>query len=202
MIKNYLDFINEEWFFNKEKKGIEVPELESLDDLEKYDSQKVKNRPLSEGEKKLVNDYISKFEKVFLMSDELIRELLLDIDLIVYGTNIQIRKVISRGTTDITQGTEFSARDEIKDLLSLINLKRWYDEFTNIPIYPTHIIDITKKSDGKKLEFDNKSIHGHLKEILKDTFKSYCKCNIDLRGKGGPFHIGFKIAYPKATIQI
>ena len=104
MIKNYLDFINEEWFFNKEKKEIEVPELESLDDLEKYDSQKVKNRPLSEGEKKLVNDYISKFEKGFLMSDELIRELLLDIDLIVYGSNIQIRKVISRGTTDILKG--------------------------------------------------------------------------------------------------
>ena len=73
---------------------IDVPEFSSIEEIDGLLSYKVNNREFTPSEEKLVDDYISQFESVFLLEDETIKDILLDIDLIVPDIKMEIKKVI------------------------------------------------------------------------------------------------------------
>lgn len=192
-ILTYTNFINES--------KIDVPEFFSFDELEELTSYKVNNREFTNNEKELVNDYISQFEEAFLMDDETIKDVLLDIDLIVPDIKMKIKKVIiipesGSGKPTIT---EFEARNEIKDISSFLYLKRWYDKFLDIEVEPFHGIIISKSDDSGRKPFDNESIYQFIDEI-KETFSSMVDCKVEI-DKGGAYSMSLKVIYPKTIIK-
>lgn len=195
MIKDFTEFINEEWWFNKPE--VDSPEFKSLDDLDSL--HKSKNRSLTNNELKLVDEYISKFEKAFLINDELINDTILNF--IKADIDVKIEKTIK------TQGhfTDFNARNEIKDLKSLLSLKRWYDEFIGSPIIPTHVITINNKD---KTKYKAEEILYKSLEKIKEKFEKQCDCEVKIK-KDSHVHLHgisnyilhLTIEYPKTIIE-
>jgi hypothetical protein len=192
-ISRYNNFITES--------KIDVPEFSSIEEIDGLSSYKVNNREFTPSEKKLVDDYISQFESVFLLDDETIKDILLDIDLIVPDIKMEINKVIviPESESEKSTITEFEARNEIKDLNSLLYLKRWYDKFLTSEIEPFHSIIIQKSEEGGRKPFDNEAIYQFIDEI-KETFSSMVNCKVEL-DKGGSYSMSLKLIYPKTIIK-
>lgn len=194
IIKKYLEF-NESI-----KVKEELPEIPSLDSpIFNKLTYNGTNRELTDNELKLVDEYVSNFEKVFLLNEEDIRNILLDLDLINNTTrnlNIKIERFL---VTDDNQGTSFEGRKEITNTDSFISLKRWYDRYTNKPISPIDLITIANKLDDKSITFDNIEVYKYI-EMIKGTIEDMCDCKVELE-KGGPYQVQFRIKYPKTTIK-
>ena len=76
MIKKYIQFINE---------NRDLPELNSFDEIDEILDRSgfdYNSRPLTDNEKKLLDEYCKRFENKFLLTHEQINEVLLDLDLI------------------------------------------------------------------------------------------------------------------------
>ena len=188
------------WKSFNESVNDEIPEITSLDSpiFDTITFNKI-SRELTDNELKLVDEYVSKFEKVFLLNEEDIKNILLDLDLINNTTrnlNIKIERFL---VTDDKQGTSFDGRNEIINTNSFISLKRWYDRYINKPTSPIDIITISNKLDDKSLTFDNIEVYKYI-EMIKGTIEDMCDCKVELE-KGGPYQIQFRIKYPKTIIK-
>jgi hypothetical protein len=206
IIKNYKSFnVNESSKFNK---TVDVPEISSIDDdIFNYSTFDVNNRELTDKESKILNEYISKFEKVFTINKDVLNDILLDIDLINNTTrnlNIDIISALDPLSLDF-RGCDFDAVNEIIDIKSFISLKRFYDKYTNIEINPVHYITISNDREKTDyLQFDNEAVYEYLK-MIKDTIKDYCKskngkCKVEI-DKGGPYQVSVKVIYEKCIIK-
>jgi hypothetical protein len=174
----------------------EIPEITSLDSniFDTITFNKI-NRELTDNELKLVDEYASKFEKAFLLTEEDIRNVLLDIDLIDSSLKVKIRRFL---TLDKEHSVDFDARKEMRDSNSFISLKRYYDNYTNKLMTPIDTISIRKESDYNK-SFDNIEIYKYL-EMIKGTLEDMCNCKVEL-DKGGAYQVSLKIIYPKTIIK-
>jgi hypothetical protein len=184
------------WKSFNESVNEEIPEITSLDSpiFDTITFNKIK-RELTNNELKLVDEYASKFEKAFLLTEEDIRNILLDIDLIDSSLKIKIRRFL---ILDKDHSVDFDARNEMKDINSFISLKRYYDNYTNKLVTPIDTITIKKESDYNK-SFDNIKVYEYL-EMIKGTLEDMCNCKVELE-KGGPYQIELKIKYPKTIIK-
>ncbi len=191
MIKKYIQFINE---------GIDLPEIKSLDELDSIDdfAHDYNYRPLTDNEKKLLDEYCKRFESKFLLTHEQINEVLLDLDLIdnigFEITNVLIKVVDGKDVIS----TDFNLRNEVKDdIRCLISMKRWYNNFIGEMVRPIHSIIIQKTP---KAPFDNEKVYEYI-EMVKETFEEMCECNVIL-DKGGKYSMHFRIEYPKTKIEV
>lgn len=193
MIKKYIEFINE---------NHDLPELNSFDELDEILNHNVgfdyNSRPLTDNEKKLLDEYCKRFENKFLLTNEQINEVLLNLDLIdnlsFEITNILI--IVVDGKNDSI--TEFNFRDEVRDdVRGLISMKRWYNNFIGEMVRPVHSIIIQK---NPKIPFDNYEKIIEYLEMVKEIFEDMCDCNVIL-DKGGKYSIQLKIEYPETKIE-
>jgi hypothetical protein len=155
------------------------------------------SRPLTDNEKKLLDEYCKRFESKFLLTHEQIGEVLLDLDLIdnlsFEITNILIKVVDGKDVTS----TDFNYRNEVRDdVRGLISMKRWYNNFIGEVVRPAHSIIIQKTP---KTPFDNEKVYEYL-EMVKETFEEMCECNVIL-DKGGKYSMQLRIEYPETTIE-
>jgi hypothetical protein len=191
MIKKYIQFINE---------NHDLPELNSFDELDEILDRSgfdYNSRPLTDNEKKLLDEYCKRFESKFLLTHEQIGEVLLDLDLIdnlsFEITNILIKVVDGKDVTS----TDFNYRNEVRDdVRGLISMKRWYNNFIGEVVRPAHSIIIQKTP---KTPFDNEKVYEYL-EMVKETFEEMCECNVIL-DKGGKYSMQLRIEYPETTIE-
>jgi hypothetical protein len=203
-LNNYSNFIKES------KEYISIPELNTISDLDKYlhhpyttadiggdDYKIIDNRDLTKKEWKLVNVYIYKFESCFILSEDVIIDRLTDVTDEGF-LQIKIHKMLSPMNLNIKL-TEFDARKEIKDINSLISMKRWYDNYTNIEIKPVHHILIENHGKNSRLPFDSKKIHQIIVNEVKPFFESYTDCKVEV-DRGGDYSMSMKIIYPKVII--
>ena len=210
MIKKYIQFINE---------NRDLPELNSFDEIDEILDRSgfdYNSRPLTDNEKKLLDEYCKRFENKFLLTHEQINEVLLDLDLIdnlsFEITNILIKvvdgkvdppnfdsngqQIYKNGMGDVTS-TDFNYRNEVRDdVRGLISMKRWYNNFIGEMVRPAHSIIIQKTS---KTPFDNEKVYEYL-EMVKETFEEMCECNVIL-DKGGKYSMQLRIEYPETTIE-
>lgn len=191
MIKKYIQFINE---------NRDLPELNSFDELDEILDRSgfdYNSRPLTDNEKKLLDEYCKRFESKFLLTHEQINEVLLDLDLIdnlsFDITNILIKVVDGKDVTS----TDFNYRNEVRDdVRGLVSMKRWYNNFIGEVVRPAHSIIIQKTP---KTPFDNEKVYEYL-EMVKETFEEMCECNVIL-DKGGKYSMQLRIEYPETTIE-
>ena len=190
MIKKYIQFINE----NKD-----LPELNSFDELDEILNHHVSfdynSRPLTDNEKKLLDEYCKRFESKFLLTHEQIGEVLLDLDLID-NLSFEITNVLVKVDGEDVSSTEFNYRNEVRDdIRGLVAMRRWYNSFIGETIRPSHSIIIQKTP---KTPFDNEKVYEYL-EMVKETFEEMCECNVIL-DKGGKYSMQLRIEYPETTI--
>ena len=191
MIKKYIQFINE---------NRDLPELNSFDEIDEILDRSgfdYNSRPLTDNEKKLLDEYCKRFENKFLLTHQQINEVLLDLDLIdnlsFEITNILIKVVDGKDVTS----TDFNYRNEVRDdVRGLISMKRWYNNFIGEMVRPAHSIIIQKTP---KTPFDNEKVYEYL-EMVKETFEEMCECNVIL-DKGGKYSMQLRIEYPETTIE-
>ena len=191
MIKKYIQFINE---------NRDLPELNSFDELDEILDRSgfdYNSRPLTDNEKKLLDEYCKRFENKFLLTHQQINEVLLDLDLIdnlsFEITNILIKVVDGKDVTS----TDFNYRNEVRDdVRGLVSMKRWYNNFIGEVVRPAHSIIIQKTP---KTPFDNEKVYEYL-EMVKETFEEMCECNVIL-DKGGKYSMQLRIEYPETTIE-
>jgi hypothetical protein len=196
MIKKYIQFINE---------NRDLPELNSFDELDEILNHNVSfdynSRPLTDNEKKLLDEYCKRFESKFLLTHQQINEVLLDLDLIDNLSFEIIDILIQLVNGERVNSTDFNYRDEIRDdVRGLIAMKRWYNllynNFIGETIRPAHSIIIQKTP---KTPFDNEKVYEYL-EMVKETFEEMCECNVIL-DKGGKYSMQLRIEYPETTIE-
>ena len=190
MIKKYIQFINE----NKD-----LPELNSFDELDEILNHHVSfdynYRPLTDNEKKLLDEYCKRFESKFLLTHEQIGEVLIDLDLID-NLSFEITNVLVKVDGEDVSSTEFNYRNEVRDdIRGLVAMRRWYNSFIGETIRPSHSIIIQKTP---KTPFDNEKVYEYL-EMVKETFEEMCECNVIL-DKGGKYSMQLRIEYPETTI--
>jgi hypothetical protein len=196
MIKKYIQFINE---------NRDLPELNSFDELDEILNHNVSfdynSRPLTDNEKKLLDEYCKRFESKFLLTHQQINEVLLDLDLID-NLSFEITDILIQLVNgERVNSTDFNYRDEIRDdVRGLIAMKRWYNllynNFIGETIRPAHSIIIQKTP---KTPFDNEKVYEYL-EMVKETFEEMCECNVIL-DKGGKYSMQLRIEYPETTIE-
>ena len=192
MIKKYIQFINE----NKD-----LPELNSFDELDEILNHNVgfdyNSRPLTDNEKKLLDEYCKRFESKFLLTHQQINEVLLDLDLID-NLSFEITDILIQLVNgERVNSTDFNYRNEVRDdVKGLIAMKRWYNNFIGETIRPAHSIIIQKTP---KTTFDNEKVYEYL-EMVKETFEEMCECNVIL-DKGGKYSMQLRIEYPETTIE-
>lgn len=192
MIRKYSKFINE-FYIN----DVEVPEFFSMNEFPPKGVSSVVNRQLTPGESKLVDEYLSKFEYVFSISDDVIKDRLADLTDDYF--DLRMYKIL-QDASNSSSNTDINGREEIKDLRSLFALKRWYDHFLNKEVIPTHRIFITKPKDGvDKTEMVYDDIYKMLSEEVKPFFESYTDCEVEIGG--GDYQIYIYIKYPKTIIK-
>jgi hypothetical protein len=192
MIKKYIQFINE---------NRDLPELNSFDELDEILNHNVSfdynSRPLTDNEKKLLDEYCKRFESKFLLTHQQINEVLLDLDLID-NLSFEITDILIQLVNgERVNSTDFNYRDEIRDdVRGLIAMKRWYNNFIGEMVRPAHSIIIQKTP---KTPFDNEKVYEYL-EMVKETFEEMCECNVIL-DKGGKYSMQLRIEYPETTIE-
>jgi hypothetical protein len=191
MIKKYIQFINE---------NRDLPELNSFDELDEILNHNVSfdynSRPLTDNEKKLLDEYCKRFESKFLLTHQQINEVLLDLDLID-NLSFEITDILIQLVNgERVNSTDFNYRDEIRDdVRGLIAMKRWYNNFIGETIRPAHSIIIQKTP---KTPFDNEKVYEYL-EMVKETFEEMCECNVIL--DKGKYSMQLRIEYPETTIE-
>lgn len=190
MIKKYIQFINE---------NRDLPELNSFDELDEILNHHVSfdynSRPLTDNEKKLLDEYCKRFESKFLLTHQQINEVLLDLDLID-NLSFEITNVLVKVDGEDVSSTEFNYRNEVRDdIRGLVAMRRWYNSFIGETIRPSHSIIIQKTP---KTPFDNEKVYEYL-EMVKETFEEMCECNVIL-DKGGKYSMQLRIEYPETTI--
>lgn len=181
--------------FHDVKGPIDIDELHSLDSIESYwRCSNIKDRNLTKNEWKLVEDYISKGDSVFGISDEVIHDRLLDIEDL--GLEVTISKELISGLNSCV----FEPRIEIKDLHTLIKYIRFYSIYIGVEVDPRHRICINSTSNDRRVEFDNESVYKMLCDEVKPFFESYNDCVVVIM-KGSPLHMELFINYPTSIIE-